>query len=223
MALEFVENKRPENPGEIHLPCIVLVDTSGSMGSAMKELNEGLVAMGEAIKEDSLAVGRVEYSIITFNDKAQVVVPFGPAYDYEAPRLECGGMTAMHEAIDLALDMLEKRKREYEAGGIPYLRPWIFMMTDGKPNDVDNGSFERLIQAQKEKHCTFFPMGIGGDYDKNTLKYLSTSGIVLSASKDNFKESFVWLSNSVSTTSSSRPDEKVNLPNPGDYQITIEA
>jgi uncharacterized protein YegL len=47
--------------------------------------------------------------------------------------------------------------------------------------------------------------------------------VILTASKENFKGAFVWLSNSLSRTSSSNPGQKVTLQNPGDYQLDIEA
>ena len=84
-------NKPVENGGEIHLPCVVLVDTSGSMASVKDQLRQGLTEMVEAL--DDQARGRVEFCVITFDDDARVLVPFGPAYDYEVPRFDCDGMT----------------------------------------------------------------------------------------------------------------------------------
>jgi uncharacterized protein YegL len=59
--------------------------------------------------------------------------------------------------------------------------------------------------------------------DKELLKSLKTDNVILTASKENFKGAFVWLSNSLSRTSSSNPGQKVTLQNPGDYQLDIEA
>ena len=216
-------NSPIENGGEIHLPCVVLVDTSGSMGPAMSELHDGLVALGDALRDDPQALGRVEFCIIAFDDHARIVVPFGPAYDYIAPELNTGGMTAMHEAVDFALGELEARKNQYKANKTAYLRPWIFMLTDGGANDSDNGAFGRLIQSQKDKHCTFFPVGIGTEVDIDLLKSLKTDGVVFTASKENFKDAFVWLSSSLSCTSDSNPGAKVKLPDPREFQLEIEA
>ena len=214
-------NKPVENGGEIHLPCVVLVDTSGSMASVKDQLRQGLTEMVEAL--DDQARGRVEFCVITFDDDARVLVPFGPAYDYEVPRFDCDGMTAMHAAVELGLNELEARKQQYKANCTSYFRPWMFMLTDGGANDEDNGSFERLIQAQQGKHCTFFPVGIGNEVDKELLKKLKLEGYILTASKENFQNAFVWLSNSVSQTSNTRPGQKVKLDNPVEYQMEVEA
>lgn len=213
-------NSPIENGGEMHLPCVVLVDTSSSMSRDRAQLHQGLVELGEALDEQ--ARGRVEFCIIGFDDDARVLVPFGPAYDYEAPDIECKGMTAMHKAVECALNELEIRKSQYKENKTSYYRPWIYMLTDGGANDTDNGAFERLVQSQKDKRCIFFPVAIGEDADKELLKSLNEEGVVLKASRENFKNSFVYLSNSISLASVSESGTKVTLPNPNDYQLEVE-
>lgn len=210
-----------ENGGEMHLPCAVLVDTSSSMEPVKEQLREGLTVLSEAL--DDQARGRVEFCIISFDNSARVLVPFGPAYDFEVPKLECVGMTAMHAAVKLGLEQIETRKSQYKANQTSYYRPWIFLLTDGGANDTDNGSFEELMHAQKGKHCTFFPVAIGDSADKNLLKSMQADGRVLSARKEDFTGAFEWLSNSLSRTSNSNSGDRVKLPNPNDYQLEIEA
>jgi len=210
-----------ENGGEMHLPCVVLVDTSESMASVKDKLRDGLIALADSL--DAQARGRVEFCVIGFDDDAHILIPFGPAYDFEAPKLTFGGLTAMHAAVDLGLEELEARKAQYRANNTLYYRPWMFLLTDGGANDKDNGAFERLLQSQRDKHCTFFPVAIGEYADKDLLKSLKAEGLVLTASKENFKGAFVWLSNSLSRTSGSMPGQKVVLPKPVDYQLEVEA
>ena len=216
-----LNNKIIENPGERHLACVVLIDTSGSMENSMDQLHEGLYELGAAIKEDDYAVGITEFCIMTFNDKPSVVMPFGPAYDYEAPAISCGGSTAMHLAVDAALNEVEARKAQYKENKTSYYRPWIFMLTDGKTNDADNGVFERLIDAQNEGKCIFFPVGIGNGADYTLLKRLKNNGLVLKANRDNFKNSFEWLSSSISMVSRSSANQQVKLDDPLDYQLSV--
>jgi hypothetical protein len=62
----FTFNEFTENP-EPRCACLLLIDTSGSMGGApIRELNAGLVAFKEALSQDSLAMKRVEIAIVTF-------------------------------------------------------------------------------------------------------------------------------------------------------------
>jgi uncharacterized protein YegL len=211
------------NPGEQHLPCVILLDTSLSMESVQNQLRDGLEALGKAIKEDALAVGRVEFCIITFDDNARILTPFTSAYDFTVPDFDCGGMTATHDAIDLALSEIEARKKQYKNSNTNYYRPWIYLLTDGESNDPDNGSFQRLLEAQNNKKCTFFPVGIGDDINREELKSLRPDGMILTATKENFIGAFTWLSTSMSQITESNPDDKIKLDPPTKHQITVEA
>lgn len=218
-AIEQIVNKEIANKGELHLICAIGIDSSSSMNE--EQVKKGLEEMKKAIESSPQAMGRVEFCIICFNNNAKVLEPFGPMYDFEVPEIRCEGMTAMHEAVDLMMDVVEKRKAEYKDFKTPYYRPWIYLLTDGKPNDIDNGSFERLIEYINGKHATFFPVAIGEYADIDLLKKLANGGPVLKASVDSFKETFVWLSNSLVKVSNSTQSEKVVLDNPSDYQISV--
>ena len=55
-----------ENP-EPRCPCLLLLDTSGSMaGQPITELNAGLRAFYEELQGDSLASKRVEVALVSF-------------------------------------------------------------------------------------------------------------------------------------------------------------
>ena len=61
-AVEFAENP------EARCPCVLLLDTSGSMqGTPIDALNEGLYALKEDLMKNSLASRRVEVAVVTFN------------------------------------------------------------------------------------------------------------------------------------------------------------
>lgn len=212
-------NSPIENGGEMHLACVVLLDTSTSMHGTEKQLLNGLQDMYDAL--DPLAKGRVEICIIGFDDQARILKPFSPAYDDEIPRFNCEGMTAMHAAVDYGIGELDARKEQYRANHTSYYRSWMFMLTDGEPNDSDNGAFEKLVQYQEDGHCTFFPVAIGEHADTSLLKSLQVDGIVLKATKENFQNSFVWLSNSLSKVSDSDPGSKVPLSDPVEYQLEV--
>lgn len=215
------------NHGEKHIACALLVDTSGSMaGQAMAELNEGLRIFGEALQEDAKAYGCADICVIRFDSTVQTVVPFCAACDYSVPELYAGGLTAMNEAIITGLDAIEQRKQEYKDIGVDYWRPWIFLLTDGVPTDdeFEQDAQLRLQEALQQKKINFFPMGIGSGANTAKLKQYTKDGcgIVLKASKENFKEAFVWLSSSMSVISNSEPSlTNVSLPTTPST-ITIE-
>lgn len=215
------------NPGAKHIACVLLVDTSGSMGSgnAIDELNEGLRAFGEALMSDTLASTAADVCVINFNTEVTVEVPFSPAADYVAPTLSAGGLTALNEAIITGLDAIEQRKAEYRQLGVDYFKPWMFLLTDGTPTDTefDADAHQRLAEALANQKVNFFPMGIGVGADIQALKSytLNGNGPVLKAEKNNFKEAFVWLSNSLSILPNSVAGDKTAETPPTPSCITV--
>lgn len=216
------------NRGEKHIACVLLVDTSGSMvdGNAIEELNQGLQEFAAALQEDDKAYGCADVCVISFDTSVNTIVPFCPAADYHAPRLTAGGRTAMNEAIITGLDAIEIRKQEYKDVGVDYWRPWIFLLTDGLPTDIDltNDAKRRLHEALRGNKVNFFPMGIGEGANYDILRSYTLnngSGVVLKASKNNFKEAFVWLSKSMVVASNSSVGTNQIMPPPLPSTITI--
>jgi len=158
-AVEFAENPEPR------CPCVLLLDTSGSMqGEAIAALNTGLAAFKRDLTKDPLASRRVEIAIITFDNEIKVVQDFVTADQFESPILKAQGQTFMGSGIQKALDLIQTRKTQYRANGIAYYRPWVFMITDGEPqgepeNIVQNAA-QRLKNDEHNKRVAFFAVGV---------------------------------------------------------------
>jgi uncharacterized protein YegL len=213
MPLSLTDNHLPPvNPGEYHVACALVVDTSKTMeGDPIDELNQGLVEFGKALALDDLAQGRTDITIISFNSAVNTEMGFRPAAEYEPPILTAGGLTSMNEAINVALDTLNARRTEYHDNGIQFYRPWLFLLTDGAPTDeyLEKDTREKLQQAIRNKKVVYLPMGIGENADIAKLQSYypdeATSRPVLKASATNFKEAFSWLSDSLSVMAHSDP------------------
>src|SRR5258707_4986857 len=64
--MAFGSNEFADNP-EPRCPCLLLLDTSHSMqGSAISELNRGIVAFKDQLAADALAMKRVEVAVVTY-------------------------------------------------------------------------------------------------------------------------------------------------------------
>lgn len=198
------------------IPVCLCLDVSGSMsGERIDELNRGIELFYDAIKDDEVALYSAEISIVTFDDKATQLVDFASLeLQPTPPKLTANGLTYMGEGVNLALDLLEQRKKEYQDKGVDYYQPWLVLMTDGEPNG-DASEFSRAVSRTisliDNKKLTIFPIGIGSDANLNILAKFSPNKPPLRLQGLKFKEFFTWLSQSVSKVSQSSPGEQVTL------------
>lgn len=208
------------NPTPRVAVCLCL-DVSGSMcGTPINELNRGVQLFFDAIREDETALYAAEIAIVTFGYEVECVRDFcSLTVQPNPPILQASGMTPMGEAVNLALDKLNRRKEDYKNAGVDYYQPWLVLMSDGGPN----GSAEELRKAKntttqliQDRKLAVFSIGIGQDADMNELSAFSQpKRPALRLAGLRFREFFEWLSKSVSSTSQSTPGENVKLDTAG--------
>jgi len=222
---------KQDNP-DPRVACALLLDTSYSMeGPRITRLNSGYKAFCESLAEDPLARKRTEVTVVTFGGSVDVVVPFKEGRDLTPVTFSAGGATPMGEALNVGLDQLIARKTEYKAAGLEYFRPWLFVITDGVPTDMDcfACAVKRIREAEAAKTVTVFAVG-AGDADLATLSKLSAVREPLALDGLKFDELFLWLSSSMSVVSQSsafgssdkgvvanEATEQVPLPSPAGW------
>ncbi len=211
-AVEFAENPEPR------CPCVLLLDTSGSMqGEPITALNQGLQTFKDELIKDPLAARRVEVAIISFNNDIRIEQDFVTADQFEPPLLKAQGMTYMGSAINKALDMIQARKTQYRANGVAYYRPWVFMITDGAPQgeseEIVEKAAQRIRDDEAAKHVAFFAVGVENADMTRLGEIVIRTPVKLKGL--NFVEMFLWLSASMSAVSHSKLDDQVALPPPG--------
>jgi len=219
--------------------CILLLDTSGSMvGAPIDALNEGLRAFQQDIQLDDLAKRRVEIAIVTFGkdnvriwewDRGHIASVDGthsmPLYQnaywveagqFQAPVLDVGGGTPMGPAIERALDLLRERKTQYREYGIPFYRPWVFLITDGEPDSGWESAAARVQREDNEqaKGVAFFTVGVPPNANLRILARIAPphrQPLMLN-SVASFKQMFVWLSQSQGRVSAGEVGSQTTLP-----------
>lgn len=203
-AAEFADNPEPR------CPCVLLLDTSGSMhGKAINELNLGVQTFRDELLADSLSAKRVELGIVTFGP-VNIASDFTTVENFSVPHLTANGDTPMGAAISTALELLKTRKQLLRDNGIQLFRPWVFLITDGSPTDSWQHVPQIVREGEENKSFSFFALGVPGA-DFNTLKQISVrTPIKLEGVK--FREFFLWLSASLKSVSQSNPGEAVALP-----------
>ena len=221
----FLRNEDLENNPSARIAVCLCLDTSGSMDcdGKIQALNAGVSDFFDFIRSDETTMYAAEVAIVSFGEQGvKCIRDFSSLIvDSNPPVLTANGGTPMGEAVNMALDRLEARKRDYKNKGVDYYQPMLVIMSDGQ----SNGSLEELSTAKSRTHSliqskklTVLSIGVGPDADMECLsdfskpkrKALRLKGIM-------FREFFVWLGMSVSIISHSAPGETVSIPPVDDW------
>ena len=200
--VDFTENPEPR------CACVLLLDTSESMSVPVplvpvefssesvvdgvpvgrvpkedtvvpiEELTRGIEDFIRAVQQDPIASLRVETSVVAFDSRVNLVQDFATVDKLSPPRLNTSGGTSIAKGIDLALEILEQRKRTYRNSGIAYYRPWVVLITDGESTDTPEemlAAGDRIRRAEEGSHLAFFSIGVEGA-DMEELNRLTPRG-----------------------------------------------
>ena len=216
---DIVDIAYPQQP---HCPTILILDTSGSMmvNDKIRRLNEGIRLFKDEIGKDELARKRLDLAVISFGQRVNVIRDFTSIDEFEPEELVADGLTPMGEAIKTAAKMLDRRKEEYKKEGIDYYRPWIFLITDGEPTDMNEGDelwnevISLVHDGEREGKFLFFAVGVE-NADLETLgKIAPPTRVPVKLKDNNFRDMFLWLSKSQSKVSASGVGDQIVLDDP---------
>lgn len=180
----------------------------GGGPSRLDTLQKGIELFYDAVYNDENARYAAEISIVTFDDKARMMSDFARV-EYndireKPPVLKAKGATALGDGLNLALELLEKRKKEYKDRGVDYFQPWLVIMTDGD----NNGSEASLDRARQRIHelvaaskLCVFPFLVGKDEGLETLASLSPAQEPMRINVTQMKGMFKWLGKSIAEVS----------------------
>lgn len=148
--------------------CLVL-DTSGSMaGYRLNAATRGLAAF-----LDSLAGPDARACVIFFADRVDTRVPMQPVaagraeVQLELDRVRAGGSTALLDAVNTALDVLD------DSAGAANLQA-VVALTDGEEN-ASSCPTERVERRLRDTDALFFGIAYGDDSGRALLERLAHS------------------------------------------------
>jgi len=124
----------------------------------------------------------------------------------------------MGQAINAGLDLLQERKRQYKENGIAYYRPWMFLVSDGEPNDEWDEAVQRVHMEVQYGGLTFFVVGVEPRANMEMLSVIAPPHqppVKLTNLK--FSEMFVWLSRSQQRVSRTKIGEQIPMAPVSDW------
>lgn len=194
---DLIDNPSPR------CPCMLVLDISGSMaGAPIDQLNQGVEAFLQELHEDDLAMFSVDVGVVTAGRNVSLSVPFTNASNLQqVPTFAADGATPLGEAVSLALQHLEQRKREYQRNGVPYYQPWLVIISDGAPTDEWQPAATSARELAQNRKLVSLPVGVAGANGDILSQFSNRPAKALSGLK--FREFFQWLSASMSRVSAS--------------------
>lgn len=200
---------------ERRCPVVLLQDTSSSMLPAIDDVNQGLKDLRSDLLSDALASQRVEIAIITFGPVI-LAQDFVTVDQWVPPRLSASGSTPLGAALSFALQQVKMRKRAYREAGIPYYRPWLWLVTDGAPTDNWAGAVAEVQDEIRRGGLEMFTIGTR-NADFSVLRDISHPRKPVKLNEAKYREMFVWLSQSLKPVSRSEPGSDLQLDPPSSW------
>ena len=164
---------------------LLIVDRSGSMASIATDMEGGIQQM---LKDQQAQPGAIVVDVWTFDDRPDHVFTAVRPDDVKGPLVIPRGMTALNDAIGMAVTELGERFAKYEEDDRPGTII-VVVVTDGQENSSHEWSGSQvhaLITEQSERWgWTFVYLGANVDafaegnrygFDKGqTMNYAATS------------------------------------------------
>ncbi|RLM32885.1 hypothetical protein [Haloarcula sp. Atlit-120R] len=141
-------------------PIVFVLDTSNLTKRQISALNEGLELFHDEMEylvDEHISFEGVEIAVVTYGGDVTVEQEFTPIEQWIPPTLSRERYSPMGEAIIETCRMVEDRKEEYQANGLPYRKPEIWLLANSSPTDMNKGD-KRWSQVE-----TVLETGINND------------------------------------------------------------
>lgn len=159
------------------LPFYLVCDESFSMeGPPIDTINRSLPKLHREIGSNPVVADKTRFCVISFSHEAQELLPLSDLSDISAvPELEAKGGTCYSAAFDLLHDTIERDVAALKADQNQVLRPAVFFLSDGQPNDTGEWptAHGRVTDTGWGPHPNILAFGIG-DVEPATIQQVAT-------------------------------------------------
>lgn len=155
----------------------IVADESGSMAPWLDDLNDGIRSLAATLLGEPMAAAKVRISLLGFSDDVIERSHLMDLRTSELPDLwEARGSTNFAALFDDLAERIPRDVRELSSAGYLVHRPAVFMLTDGKPNGIDNweSAHRRLDRSIMPAYPNIITVGIG-EADPYVISAVATS------------------------------------------------
>jgi DNA-binding SARP family transcriptional activator/uncharacterized protein YegL len=168
-----------EAQGQMVMPFYVICDVSYSMSSDIAALNDSIERLRRAIVAQPVVDDVAQICVISFSDRAKVVMPMGQMSETVIPALSVEGGTNYGAAFRRLAQTIILDTASLKDQGYKVHRPCAFFLSDGRPNDHDwlrtfteTLTYDRTSGRGMREHPIFVPFGFR-DASAEVLKQLA--------------------------------------------------
>jgi len=179
------------------LPVYLVLDTSGSMhGEPIEAVKNGVQVLVSTLRQDPYALETAYLSIITFDSRAQQLVPLTELSMFQMPTLTANGTTAFGEALSLLSTTVDNEVQQTTPKQKGDWKPLVFIMTDGAPTDDWKKGLEEF---KKRKFGMVVACAAGQNVNTDILRQITETVVRLDVlDSSSIKAFFKWVSASIS-------------------------
>ena len=196
------------------LPVYILIDTSTSMrGEPIEAVKVGIMSLIESLNQDPYALETVCLSIITYNAKAEQIVPLTEVYKFHFPEIVAKGRSALGEALMMLTEKVSEEVHKNTPTAKGDWEPLLFILSDG---GYSGPIAKPVAEFKKIPFAVVVACAAGEKSHIDVLKKITNDVIQISSiDSASIKSYFKWISSTISTAS-------LKIENSGEYDMTID-
>ncbi len=188
------EKRDFESVGGRKTVIVLCIDTSNSVFRYQKQINIAVRAFLDELEMSSEARFGTEVAIVTYDTIPRLHCDFSADKSLirNKPVVipknnESGGWTDMGAALEYAITLVKKRVSKIKNSGSHVYVPWIFLFTDGKPENKTKDADVKMEKAIRELQKYEIPyvshdkiyyvgVGVGDKVNVSLMKRISAHG-----------------------------------------------
>jgi len=182
-------------------------------GEPIEAVKVGISTLLSSLSQDPYALETVCLSIITYNSKAEQILPLTEVYKLQVPELVAKGRSAMGEALLLLSERIDNEVVKTTPEQKGDWKPLLFLLSDGGYS----GPIAKPIEEfKKRKFAVVVACAAGDKSHIDVLRRITNNVIKISTTEtQNILAYFKWISSSISTTST-------KIENSGNDEVVIQ-